>query len=108
MTEGDFTHRGEDCTFETIIKSFGLETDEALRQIAEIVHDIDLKDNKFNRPEASGVNVVIIGLAIVFADDGERLKQSFPVFDALYELFVKDRNEQVVKKRGRKQSGGTK
>lgn len=108
MTEGDFTHRGEDCTFETIIKSFGLETDDALREIAEIVHDIDLKDDKFNRPEAGGVNVVIMGLAIVYADDGERLKQSFPVFDALYELFVKDRNEQVVKKRGRKQSGGTK
>lgn len=108
MAEGDFTHRGEDCTFETMIKSFGLGSDMGLRQIAEIVHDVDLKDNKFNRPEASGVDVVIRGLAAVYPDDGERLKQSFPVFDALYELFVKDRNEQVVKKRGRKQSGLTK
>ena len=108
MTEGDFTHRGEDCTFETIIKCFGMATDGALRQIAEIVHDIDLKDDKFNRPEASGVNSVTLGLAIVYADDGERLKQSIPVFDALYELFAKDRNEQIVKKRRGKQSGGTK
>lgn len=107
MVDGDFTHRGEDCTFETIIKSFGLESDIALRQIAEIVHDIDLKDSKFNRPEASGVNVVIKGLAAVFPDDSERLKQCLPVFDGLFELFVKDQNERVVKKRGRKQSGQT-
>lgn len=108
MTDGDFTHRGEDCTFETIIESFGLQTDDALRQIAEIVHDIDLKDEKFNRPEASGINAVIMGLASVYADDGERLKQSFSVFDSLYELFLKNRNLQVVNKRRRKQSGGTK
>jgi hypothetical protein len=99
MTEGDFTHRRDDCTFETLIKCFGLDADRALRQIAEIVHDIDLKDDKFNRPEASGVNGVTMGLAIVYPDDGERLKQAFPVFDALYELFVKDRNEQVLNKR---------
>ena len=92
MAEGDFTHRGEDCTFETMIKSFGLESDNALRQIAEIVHDIDLKDNKFNRSEASGVNVVINGLAAVYPDDNERLKQCLPVFDGLYELFGKDRS----------------
>lgn len=107
MVDGDFTHRGEDCTFETIIKSFGLESDIALRQIAEIVHDIDLKDSKFNRPEASGVNVVIKGLAAVFPDDSERLKQCLTVFDGLFELFVKDQTERVVKKRGRKQSGQT-
>ncbi len=89
MADGDFTHQGEDCTFETIIKSFGLGSDNALLQIAEIVHDIDLKDNKFNRPEASGVNVVIRGLAAVYPDDGERLKQCLPVFDGLYELLGK-------------------
>jgi hypothetical protein len=87
MAEGDFTHEGEDCTFETMIKSFGLEPDSALRQIAEIVHDIDLKDNKFNRPEASGVSVVINGLAVIYADDNERLKQCLKVFDGLYDLF---------------------
>jgi len=93
-----------------MIKNFGLESDNALRQIAEIVHDIDLKDNKFNRPEASGINAIIRGLAEVYADDGERLKQCLTVFDALYELFGKDpdelraKNAHVKKKQGGKQS----
>lgn len=104
LAEGDFTHRGEDCTFETMIKSFGLEADNALCQIAEIVHDIDLKDSKFNRPEASGVNLVIRGLAAIYGDDGERLKQCRPVFDALYEFFGKNPDELRTKKPGGKQS----
>jgi hypothetical protein len=114
MAEGDFTHRGEDCTFETIIKSFGLGADDALRQIAEIVHDIDLKDSKFNRLEASGVNAVVRGLAEVYADDGERLKRCFPVFDGLYELFGEDskqpqtKNAYAKKKQGRKQRASRK
>lgn len=98
MADGDFTHRGEDSTFETIIKSFGLGSDRALREIAEIVHDIDLKDNKFNRPEASGVNLVIRGLAAVYRDDSERLRQSLAVFDGLYELFSKAAVGPTIKK----------
>jgi hypothetical protein len=97
MTDGDFSHRGEDCTFETMIKSFGLEPDKGLRAIAEIVHDIDLKDSKFNRPEATGVNAVIMGLAAVYSDDGERLKQCLPVFDAMYKLFGKEANGRRAK-----------
>jgi integrase/recombinase XerD len=54
MYGAEFTHQGEDCTFETMIKQFGLVGDAGLQAIAEIVHDIDLKDNKFNRLEASG------------------------------------------------------
>lgn len=114
MAAGDFTHRGEDCTFETMIKSFGLETDNSLRQIAEIVHDIDLKDNKFNRPEASGVNAVIRGLAAVYPNDNERLRECLPVFDGLYELFGKNlkelrtKNAPAKKKQGGKQNVGGK
>lgn len=87
MVGADFTHRGEDCSFETIIKSFALDGDAALRQIAEIVHDVDVKDGKFNRLEANGVNTVIRGLSEIYDDDNERLKGSFSVFDGLYELF---------------------
>ncbi len=90
MVGANFTHQGEDCTFETLVRSFGLDEDSALRQIAEIVHDIDLKDNKFNSLEASGVNAVVRGLAAVKRDDNERLKQSLLVFDGLYELFKTD------------------
>lgn len=87
MLGADFTHRGEDCTFETMIKSFGLDNDAALRQIAEIVHDIDLKDDKFNRLEASGVGAIVDGFAKAFPDDPNRLRQSGALFDALYALF---------------------
>jgi hypothetical protein len=90
MAEGDFTHRGDDCTFETLIQSFALEPDRALADIAQIVHDIDLKDNKFGRPEAPGIRAVVRGLATVYRDDSERLKESLTVFDALYEEFRKD------------------
>lgn len=87
MIGANFTHQGEDCTFETLIKSFGLNNDSALRQLAEIVHDIDLKDNKFNRSEATGVNAVVRGIAAGGGDDNERLKQCLPLFDGLYQLF---------------------
>lgn len=87
MVGANFTHQGEDCTFETLIKSFGLDTDMALRQIAEIVHDIDLKDNKYNRSEASGVNAIVRGIAASCGDDNEKLKQGLPIFDGLYQLF---------------------
>ncbi|MDO8094153.1 MAG: chromate resistance protein, partial [Candidatus Brocadiales bacterium] len=56
----EFSHHGEDCTFETLLKRFDLK-DPALVQIAEIVHDIDLKDGKFGRAEAAGINQIIIG-----------------------------------------------
>ena len=87
MAGGDLTHLGEDCTFETIVKSFGFEADAALVHIAEIVHDIDLKDSKFSRTEASGVSAVVDGYVRAYADDGERVKNCMAVFDALYEQF---------------------
>src|SRR3712207_6031478 len=85
MADAEFTHRGEDCTFETVVKEFGLAGDAALREIAEIVHDIDLKDGKFNRLEASGINLAVRGLAAVVADDRKLVRQAAEVFDGLYE-----------------------
>jgi hypothetical protein len=93
MLGADFTHRGEDCTFETMIKSFGLDDDAALRQIAEIVHDIDLKDDKFNRLEASGVGAIVDGFAKAFPDDPNRLRQSGALFDGLYALFSEEKSK---------------
>jgi hypothetical protein len=87
MYEAQFSHRGEDCTFETMIKEFGLLSDAGLRAIAEIVHDIDLKDNKFNRLEAAGLNAIISGLADLLKDDRKLIQQALPVFDGLYRLF---------------------
>ena len=90
MFGAEFTHQGEDCTFETLIKRFGLGDDHALGQLAEIVHDIDLKDDKFNRLEAAGVNATVTGLSELLKDDRKLLQQSGVIFDGLYALFSGD------------------
>ena len=87
MYGAEFTHQGEDCTFETMLKLFGLGGDGGLQVIAEIVHDIDLKDNKFNRLEAAGLSAVIRGLADLLKNDRKLVQQCNPIFDGLYESF---------------------
>jgi hypothetical protein len=86
MSPGDFTHEGDRCTFEVLIQRFGLQ-DPALRPLAEIVHDIDLKDGKFARPEALGLDRLIEGIILRHADDEARLAEGAAAFDALYESF---------------------
>ncbi len=86
MFEAEFTHEGEQCTFEVLRRRFGLE-DRALRPIAEIVHDIDLKDGQFARPEAVGLDRLIAGIAMRHKEDEARLRDGATAFDALYEYF---------------------
>jgi hypothetical protein len=88
MFEAEFTHEGDLCTFEVLQRRFALE-DPALREIAEIVHDVDLKDAKFSRPEASGLDRLIAGIAIRHGDDETRLRDGATAFEALYEYFKK-------------------
>ncbi|MDQ5838044.1 MAG: chromate resistance protein, partial [Acidobacteriota bacterium] len=102
MFGAEFTHHGEDCTFETMIKRFDLGNDPALRQMAEIVHDIDLKDDKFNRQEAAGLNAVVRGLGELLKDDRKLIRQSGAVFDGLYALLSKDAGKSGAKKGGGK------
>ena len=90
MFGAEFTHHGEDCTFETMLKRFGLTENKGLREIAEIVHDIDLKDDKFHRLEAVGLNTIIDGLRKVLRDDRKLLQQTGVVFDGLHALLSKD------------------
>jgi hypothetical protein len=98
MYGGEFTHRGEDCTFETMLKEFGLTDDAGLRALAEIVHDLDLKDGKFNRSEAAGLGAVIHGLADTLEDDRKLAQQCGPIFDGLYELFRRGNETAATKK----------
>ena len=86
MVGGDFTHEGEACTFETLVRAIGT-PDSALRQVAEIVHDIDLKDGKFARPDAFGVQQIVLGIVLDCPDDEDRLKRGFALFDDLYASF---------------------
>lgn len=91
MFEAEFTHEGDHCTFEVLIERLGL-NDPALRPIAEIVHDIDLKDSKFNRRETPGIDRLIAGIAMAHKDDEERLARGAAIFDDLYEYFRRKRS----------------
>ncbi len=90
MFDGEFTHQRDHCTFEVLTARAGL-NDPALSAIGEIVHDIDLKDAKFARVEASGIASVIESIAAANKDDERRLERGAAVLDDLYELFRRKR-----------------
>lgn len=105
MFGAEFTHHGEDCTFETMLKQFRLTESKGLRELAEIIHDIDLKDDKFHRLEAPGLNSVVDGLSKLLRDDRKLLQQTSVVFDGLYALLNKeDEKQSLGKTRSRKRA----
>ncbi|WP_020577399.1 chromate resistance protein ChrB domain-containing protein [Actinopolymorpha alba] len=76
-------HHSGDCSFETILRRYEL-TDPVLWKLAEIVHEADLDDERFDAPEAPGMDVMLRGLSMV-CDDDRVLELTGPVFDGLYE-----------------------
>src|SRR5262245_36722688 len=90
MFEAEFTHEGDKCTFEVLLDRCGLK-DAALRAIAEIIHDIDLKDGKFGRTEVAGIRTLIEGIGAATNDDTQRIARGSEVFNNLYEYFRKKR-----------------
>jgi hypothetical protein len=83
MLDVEFTHHGEDCTFETLLKRFGIE-DKAARIIGEMIHDTDLEDDKFHRIDCVGVERVFKGWAKLGLTDQEILEKGFACFDAIH------------------------
>jgi hypothetical protein len=83
MAGVDLGHQGDDCTFETLLRRTGL-GDRKLAMLAEIVHEADLKDEKFARDEASGLELVLRGLLGAIKDDHEALALGMTLFDGLY------------------------
>ncbi|PDV84996.1 ChrB protein [Rhizobium sp. H4] len=86
MFEGEITHEGDHCSFEVLLARAGI-TDPALQAIAEIIHDIDLKDAKFGREETTGIASLIAGICAAQQQDEQRIVQGGPVFDNLYQYF---------------------
>jgi hypothetical protein len=86
MFEAEYTHVGDACTFETLASSF-VPNDPAMREVGEIVHDVDCKDDKFGRDEAPGLARIIAGIAARFARDEDRLEHGAQLFDDLYAAF---------------------
>ncbi len=87
MFDGEYTHEGDLCTFEVLIPAHGLSSDVALAAIAEIVHDIDLKDQRYQRPEGSGLARMIDGLCRQTQADDLRLERGAIIFESLYRSF---------------------
>ena len=88
MVDVEFSHHGDCCTFETLIRRFGIE-DRAITKIAEMIHDADLEDEKFQRSECIGIDRVLKGWAKEGLPDEEILRRGFECFDALYSFLQK-------------------
>jgi hypothetical protein len=83
MLDTEFSHHGEDCTFETLVKRFRIQ-DKIIHQIGEMIHDADLDDDKFERTECIGIDRVLKGWAREGIFDQEILRRGFQCFDALH------------------------
>jgi hypothetical protein len=77
------SHRGEDCSFETVLKDYELE-DPVLGEIAEIVHDADLMDEKYARPESEGLDAIVRGMQLSLPDDHALAGHTDALYDGLY------------------------
>ena len=86
MFDAEFTHEGDRCTAEVLMARLAPKAS-GLRPIVEIVHNIDLKDAKFERPETAGVEALITGICTRSKDDVERLERGSVMFDDLLEFF---------------------
>lgn len=79
----ELSHRGEDCSFETFLREYGLK-DPVLREIAEIVHDADLVDERFGRPESEGLDAIVRGMQLALPDDRTLTVHTDALYDGLY------------------------
>jgi hypothetical protein len=86
MFEGEFTHDGDLCSFEVLVKQF-FPFDKALMEIGEIIHDLDFKDSKFNKHETAGIGGLLKGLISAHKSDETRIERGSAIFDHLYEYF---------------------
>lgn len=94
MFEAEFSHEGDLCTFEVLCGRFSLDVPGSrwvpgLRAVAELIHDIDLKDGKFGRPETAGLAAQIEGLCLVHREDDARLTRGSELFEQLLACFAR-------------------
>ncbi|MER6006199.1 chromate resistance protein ChrB domain-containing protein [Nonomuraea angiospora] len=81
----ELSHHGGDCSFETILRRYDLD-DPVLWKLAEIVHEADIDDERYDAPEAAGLDVILRGLSMT-CDDRRVLELTGPLFDGLYEFY---------------------
>ncbi len=85
---GDLPHEQDRCTFEVLFEAFSLRGN-TLGQIAEVVHELDLKDGKFSHPQASGVESILLGIRKTAKDDREAVEEGIKTFERLHAALSK-------------------
>jgi hypothetical protein len=93
MFDAELTHEGDACTFEVLLRRFGLGRDAGLAQLAEIVHELDVHDEKYDRADLPGVGALIAGIALTYRADEERLEHAGRALDALYQYYRRRKGE---------------
>ena len=89
MKDAEFGHQGNLCSLETMVARFGLDKP-GVRAIAEIVHELDLRDGLYNRPEAAGVEAVLRGWLLAGLLDIELESRGIALFDGLYTTLLRE------------------
>jgi hypothetical protein len=84
MQDAEFTHVGDLCTFEVLVRSFNIK-DKAVRKIAELVHDLDVKDDKYKNAEAAGIEDILTGIRKTAKNDADALERGMAVFEMMYQ-----------------------
>jgi hypothetical protein len=104
MPNGEFTHRGHLCTFETMVSAFGLD-DPSLQPMGEIIHEIDLRDGRYRHPETAGVDAVLTGWLLARLSDSELEVHGVALFEGLYADLSRRNQQPPRKRRGHKGDG---
>lgn len=86
MADAEFTHEEDRCSFETLVLSAGLD-DPALTAIGELIHELDIADGKFDRPEAAGLGAMLNGICASSEDDLERIARGSDALDQFHAYF---------------------
>ncbi len=93
MADAEFTHEGDRCSFETIVLRAKLDGDPALVAIAEIIHDLDIADGKFNRPETPGLGAMLSGVCAANDEDLDRIAKGGDALDQFHAFFSSRKTE---------------
>ncbi|UZW53841.1 chromate resistance protein [Sphingobium sp. JS3065] len=87
MADAEFTHESDRCSFETLLLRAGLLDDPALVAIGEIIHDLDIGDGKFARPETPGLSAILSGVCASTDDDVQRIAMASDALNQFHAFF---------------------
>ncbi|MEP0908849.1 chromate resistance protein [Leptolyngbya subtilissima ST-M1] len=91
MSQGDFQHQGNLCTFEVMVRAFGLDDNPALQVLGQIVHEIDLRDGQYRQPQTAGVDALLRGWLLANFSDAALEMHGIALFEGLYATLAQER-----------------